>query len=111
MASPFKRVAAVNVGTGAVDVGTVPALKVWTLIDVSCANVNAGGLQVLGTVQHVMGGTTAHLIKNGPVPIGSSMVVVGAPRKVVMIAGDILRAVCDTAASIDVVASYLEQDA
>src|SRR5262245_354431 len=113
MASPFKRIAAINVGTAPVDVGTVPVGKVWVLIDVTCANVNAANAEVKGTVQHVLvsGPTTANLIKNGPVPTGAAMVVVGAPRKVTMIAGDILRAVCDTAASLDIVASYLEQDA
>jgi hypothetical protein len=111
MASPFKRIAAVNVGVAPVDVGTVPALKVWTLIDASCANVEPGLTDVKGTVQHVMGATVAHLIKNGPVPAGSAMVVVGAPRKVVLIAGDIVRAVCDKANGMDVTLSYLEQDA
>ena len=109
MASPFKRTAAVNVGTGSTVVATVPALKVWTIIDCSCANVAAA--QVKGTVRHVMGGTTAHLVKDGPVPVGSAMVVVGAPRKVVMVAADQLTAQCDTAAGMDVTLSYLEQDA
>src|SRR5580765_4932531 len=101
MASPFKRVSAINVGVAPVDVATVPALKVWTLIDCSCAGLLA--TEVKGTVQHVQGATVAHLIKAGPIPTGSAMVVVGAPRKVVMVAGDILRAVADTAAGMDVV--------
>ena len=109
MASPFKRISAVGVGVAPVDVGTVPVGKVWTLIDCSCAGLL--GAEVKGTVQHVQGANVPHLIKAGPIPTGSAMVVVGAPRKVVMIAGDILRAVCDTAAGMDIVASYLEQDA
>jgi hypothetical protein len=109
MASPFKRVSAINVGVAPVDVATVPALKVWTLIDCTCANLLA--TEVKGTVLHVQGANIPNLIKNGPIPTGSAMVVVGAPRKVVMIAGDVLRAVCDTAAGMDVVASFLEQDA
>lgn len=111
MASPFKRTAAVNVGTTSTVVGTVPASKVWTIIDCSCANVSAAGAQVKGTVRHVMGGTTAHLVKDGPIPYGSAMVVVGAPRKVSCIAGDQITAQCDTAAGMDVTLSYLEQDA
>src|SRR5262245_56766349 len=109
MASPFKRVGAAAVGTGSVTVGTVPASKVWTLIDASCANILAS--QVKGTVRHVQGGTTVHLIKDGPIPAGSSMIVVGAPRKVVLLAGDQITAQCDTAAGMDVSLSYLEQDA
>lgn len=113
MASPFRRVASVNVGTAPVDVLTVAAGKVCTLIDCSCANVEPGGTEVKGTVQQVFagGGTIAHLVKLGPVPVGSAMVVVGAPRKIVFNAGDIVRAVCDKATGMDVTVSYLEQDA
>jgi hypothetical protein len=111
MASPFKRTGAASVGTGVVTVATVPAAKVWVLIDASCANVNASGLQVKGTLRHVQGGTTINLVKDGPIPNGSAMVVVGAPRKVAMLAGDQITALCDTAASMDVALSYLEQDA
>ena len=111
MPSPFKRIASANVGVGAVDVGVVPALKVWTLIDATCANVNAAKTQVLGTVRQVLGATTTHLVKDGPIPYGGSMVVVGAPRKVVLIAGDKIQALCDTANGMDVTLSYLEQDA
>ena len=111
MPSPFKRVAAANVGVAAVDVATVPAAKVWTIIDATCANVEPGKTQVLGTVRQVLGATTTHLVKEGPVPYGGSMVVVGAPRKVVLIAGDKIQALCDKANGMDVTVSYLEQDA
>jgi hypothetical protein len=112
MASVFKSTAAVNVGVGNVTVLTCPALKMITLIDCSCANVEATAAEVKGTVKHVLaaGPTTAHLIKNGPVPGGSAMVVVGAPRKVVLVAGDKIDAICDKAAGMDVTVSYLEQD-
>jgi len=111
MASAFKKAIEPNVGVGAVTVLTVAAAKVITLIDVSCANVEPGKSQVLGTVRHVSGVKTAHLIKDGPIPYGSSMVVVGAPRKVVMQAGDQLVALGDKANAFDIVASYLELDA
>jgi hypothetical protein len=111
MASVFKRTAAVNVGTAPVTVFTVPASKVATLIDVCCANVEPGLTEAKGTVRHVQGATTVNLIKAGPVPVGSAMVVVGAPRKVVMAAGDQLVALADKATALDVSVSYLEQDA
>lgn len=107
----FKRTAVINVSVGVSAVLTVPAGKVYTLIDCSCANVEPSGLQVLGTVRHIQGATTAHLIKSGPIPFGSSMVVVGAPRKVVMEAGDQLVALCDKANGFDITVSYLEQAA
>ncbi|HJS44146.1 MAG TPA: hypothetical protein VJ755_11785 [Gemmatimonadales bacterium] len=111
MASTFKRAVAANVGATPVTVLTAPASKVLTLIDVSCANVEAAAAEVLGTVHTVAGGVTARLIKDGPIPAGGAMVVVGAPRKVVMIATDTLVATCDTANGMDVTVSYLEQDA
>jgi hypothetical protein len=111
MASPFKRKIAANVGVAPVVVYTVPALKVATLIDVTCANVEATGLNTLATVQQITGGGTINLIKNGPVPTGGAMVVVGEPRRVVMEAGDQLSVVASVAASIDVAASFIEQDA
>jgi hypothetical protein len=111
MASLFKRAVAANVGATPVTVvAAVPSAKVYTLIDVSCANVEPGATEVKGTVQHVAGGVTAHLIKAGPVPPGSAMIVVGAPRKVVMQVGDTLVAVADKATGMDVTVSYLEQD-
>ena len=109
MASPFKRSAAINVGVAPVVVYTVPALKVSTLIDCSCANVAAAAVK--GTVRQVEGATTVNLIKDGPIPLGGAMVVVGGPRKVVMLAGDQITALCDTALGMDVAISYLEQDA
>jgi len=111
MASPFKSALAANVGTAPVTVYTVPALKVATLIDCSCANVIADASEVKGTVRHVRGGVTINLIKAGPIPVGGAMVVVGGPRKVVLAAGDQLVAVADKLVAMDVSASFLEQDA
>jgi hypothetical protein len=105
----FNRTAAIGVGTGATTVLTVPVGKTWTMIDCSCANVEPSGNQVYATVRHIQGATTVNLIKAGPVPAGSAMVVVGAPRKVVMIAGDQLVALADRANAFDISVSYLEQ--
>ena len=111
MASPFKSTGAANVGTGVVTIGTVPASKVWTIIDLSCANVEPGNTEVKGTVRHIKGANTYHLIKDGPIPKGGAMVVVGAPRKVSLAAGESITALCDKATGMDVTLSYLEQDA
>ena len=43
-------------------------------------------------------------------PKGSAMIVVGAPRKVVMQTGRSTSALCGKATGIDVTLSYLEQD-
>lgn len=109
MASPFKRASAVNVGVAPVVVYTVPALKVATLIDATLANILAA--DVKGTLQHIQGANTVNLVKGGPIPVGGAMVVVGAPRKVVMAAGDNITALCDTALGLDCSLSFLEQDA
>jgi hypothetical protein len=109
MASPFQRAASANVGTAPVTVFTVPADKVFVLIDCSCANVVPGLTEAKGTVRHIQGATTAHLVKDGPIPVGSAMVVVGGSRKVVMREGDQLVALSNIANGFDIVASYLEQ--
>lgn len=107
----FRRAVKINVGVGATTVMTVAAGKVCTLIDCSCANVEPGATEVKGTIRQVAGPDTCNLIKAGPIPVGSSMVVVGSPRKVVLEAGDSLVALCDKANGMDVAASFLEQDA
>ena len=53
-------------------------------------------------------GDNIYLIKDAPVPIGSSLVAVGGDQKVVMNASDVLKVTSDTASSIDVALSILE---
>ena len=49
-----------------------------------------------------------HLVKAAPIPVGSSLVVVGGDQKVVMEPGDTITVKSDTASSADVVLSHLD---
>jgi hypothetical protein len=53
-------------------------------------------------------GDNVYLIKAAPVPVGSSLVVVGGEQKVVMNASDVLKVTSNTASSADVALSILE---
>jgi hypothetical protein len=53
-------------------------------------------------------GDNIYLIKAAPVPVGSSLVVVGGEQKVVMNASDVLKVTSNTASSADVALSILE---
>ena len=53
-------------------------------------------------------GDNIYLIKAAPIPVGSTLVVVGGDQKVVMEASDILKVTTNTASSGDVALSILE---
>jgi hypothetical protein len=53
-------------------------------------------------------GDNVYLIKAAPIPVGSSLVVVGGEQKVVMNASDVLKVTSNTASSADVALSILE---
>jgi hypothetical protein len=53
-------------------------------------------------------GDDVYLIKAAPVPVGSSLVVVGGEQKVVLEASDTITVTSNTASSADVAMSILE---
>ena len=53
-------------------------------------------------------GDAAFLIKNAPIPAGSSLEMISG-SKVIMTASDVLRASSDTASALDITISYLQQ--
>ena len=54
------------------------------------------------------GGDSCYLVKDAPIPIGSSLVAVGGDQKVVMNAADVIKVSSSAATSIDVALSILE---
>ena len=56
----------------------------------------------------VNSGDDVFLIRNAPVPAGSSLEIISG-NKVIMESSDILRARSDTASALDIAVSYLEQ--
>lgn len=114
MANVFKLKTDTGVGTTLTTIYTVPTSPSTTTIIIGCllANIHASA-QVKANVQIVTAATSGengddvYLIKSVPVPHGSSLEIVEG--KIVMQAGDIIKVESDTAASIDVALSVLEQ--
>ena len=112
MANSFKLKTDTGVGTTLTTVYTVPGSTTTIIIGCLLANIHASA-QVKANVQIVTAATSGengddvYLIKNVPIPHGSSLEIVEG--KIVMQAGDIIKVESDTAASIDVALSVLEQ--
>jgi hypothetical protein len=101
MANTFKNYTSQSVGTTATTVYTVPSATSAVVIGCNLAN-RSGGI-VYGDVQL---GTT-YLIKSAPLPSGSALSVLDG--KMVLEAGDTVVVTSDTASSVDVIISVLEQ--
>ena len=50
-----------------------------------------------------------HIIKNAPLPAGSSLVPIGGDQKIVLTVGDSIKVSANTASSVDAVMSVLDQ--
>ena len=107
----FKRFTSRNVGTSAVRVGdyTVPANTVSTMIGMTVANVSNTAIEA--TVFHRdTGNNDTHLAFAVPIPIGSTVVILGGSQKVVLEAGDQVFVESSANTSADVIMSLLEVD-
>ena len=111
MANTFKLKTDTAVGTTLTTVYTVPAATTTVMIGAVLANITAS--QIKANVQIVTASTTGenaddvYLIKELPIPTGSSFELIEG--KVVLEAGDIIKGESDTASSLDVALSVLEQ--
>jgi hypothetical protein len=109
MANAFKSVTAQNVGTAQVSVYECPAATSTTMIGMTIANTATS--QILVDVQMKDASnsdTQIYLVKDAPIPVGSSLVVLGGDQKVVFEVSDSMNITSDTTTSADVVLSFLE---
>lgn len=80
-----------------------------TLVILSILISNKTGSSALGNVYlSASAGDSVFLIKNAPIPAGSSLEMISG-SKLILNAGDVLRASSDTASALDVLISYLQQ--
>jgi len=112
MANSFLSETDTAVGTSPASIFTCPASTETTIIGLSISNIVTSQI-LIDVVLDASGRSSGaadsvHLIKDAPVPVGSSIVVVGGDQKVVMEPGDILKVTSDTASSADVLMSHLD---
>ena len=112
MANSFLSETDTAVGTSPASIYTCPASTETTIIGLSISNIVTSQI-LIDVVLDASGRTSGaedslYLIKAAPIPVGSSIVVVGGDQKVVMEPGDVLKVTSDTASSADVVMSHLD---
>jgi|TARA_R100001463_G_scaffold97691_1_gene152185 hypothetical protein len=104
MAQNFRRYTNNDVGTSAVTSFTSDSYD--TVVGISVANVT--GSAVNASVYINDGSNDIYLVKNAPVPAGSSLQVLDGGAKFVVQSGDALKIVSDTASSLDVWVSTVD---
>ena len=112
MANTFKidtKSSVSNAGTGDAGTNVVTAGGSATLVLLSCLISNKTGTSANVDVFLVTSsGDDVFLIKNAPVPAGSSLEII-AGSKIIMESNDVLRINAGTASALDASISYLEQ--
>ena len=109
MASAFKSATSASVGTSLTTIYTCPASTTSTIIGLYLCNQS--GAQVEATVEFYDSSASAHIgiVHLVEIPGQSTLAPIGGDAKVVLEAGDAIKVQSNTASSIDVVLSYLEQ--
>jgi hypothetical protein len=108
MANVFKNSVTGSIGTTNTKVYETPSSTVSTVIGMSVSNVVTNNISVNVTITDASATQTRHLVRNGLIVEGSSMVVVGGEQKVVLESGDFISVVSSVASSADVIVSILE---
>ncbi len=108
MANAFKNKTQRQIGTSltALESYTVPGSTETTVIGLTIANTTASQILVDATLND--GSNDFYIVKEAPVPVGSSLIVVGGEQKVVLMPGDSVKVKSDTATSADAIMSILE---
>ena len=115
MANTFKLKSKTNVGVTTVGIYTVPSATPTVVIGITLANTSGSGINVgVGdsrAAEGAVGLGTGHddisLLKNTPIPQGSSLEVMSG-NKIVMEASDIFKAESDVNNSLDVALTIME---
>ena len=98
MAQNFRRYTSNSVGTSATSVYTANSYD--TIVGISVANISTSS--VLADVIINDGSNDIYLEKQAPIPTGSSLQVLDGGAKFVVQSGDVVKVLSDTASSLDV---------
>jgi len=104
MAQNFRRYTSNDVGTSAATLFTANSYD--TVVGISVANVTASS--VTASVYINDGTNDIYLIKDAPIPAGSALQVLDGGAKFVVQNNDALKVVSDTASSLDVWVSTVD---
>mgnify|MGYP003116979999 FL=1 len=104
MAQNFRRYTSNDVGTSAATLFTANSYD--TVVGISVANITASS--VIASVYINDGSNDIYLVKDAPIPAGSSLQVLDGGAKFVVQSGDALKVVSDTASSLDVWVSAVD---
>lgn len=105
MANTFKRQVLANAGTTLASVYTVPASTTTVVIGCTLANITASAINA--SVQVVTSGDDVYVVKDIPIPSGSSVEVM-AGNKIVLETTDVLKVKGSVASSVDTTLSLME---
>ncbi len=108
MANAFKNKTQRQIGTSLTALAsyTVPGSTETTVIGLTIANTTASQILVDATLNN--GTNDFYIVKEAPVPVGSSLIVVGGEQKVVLMPGDSVKVKSSAATSADAIMSILE---
>ena len=111
MANTFKNRTLRSVGTSGGPVGTdvgavVASSTQTTLIGMTISNRVSSVIAVDVTLSDASNAT--YIVKAAPIPVGGSLIVVGGDQKSVLMTGDKVSVLSNTASSADVIMSFLE---
>ena len=104
MAQNFRRYTNNNVGTSVVTSFTANSYD--TVVGISVANITASAVNADVYIND--GTNDIYLVKTAPIPAGSSLQVLDGGAKFVMQSGDALKIISDTASSLDVWVSVVD---
>ena len=105
MANVFTNGLQRDIGTSPVSIYTTPANKKSIVIELDVCNKINAAIQIDAYI--TSSSNDFYLVKNAPIPAGGTLQVI-AGQKIVLKANEILKVVSNTATSVDVVASILE---
>ena len=107
MANTFKIDTKSSVSTSGTDVVTAGRSATLVVLSILISNKTAASVQVdVFVVKN--SGDSVFLIKNAPVPGGSSLEIISG-SKIILESNDVLRISSNTASALDAAVSYLEQ--
>jgi hypothetical protein len=104
MAQNFRRYTSNDVGVAAATLFTANSYD--TIVGIYVANITASSVNASVYIND--GTNDIYLIKSAPIPAGSALQVLDGGSKVIVQSGDVLKVISDTASSLDVWVSAVD---